>query len=102
MSIMTPVLEIGLPELSKEIIEELAMSCENEVTEYLLETLSNKSVEELSVSCILQLTDRLDVELDVMVSQKYSTVDDLDHIIEDAIAHGISWLEKRLLEMKNS
>ncbi len=99
---MTPVLEIGLPEISEDRIEELTEACEREVTEYLLERLTEKSIEDLSVICTLQLSEQLDVELDVMVSQKYATIDDLNQLIEDAIAHGVNWLEMRLLEMKNS
>lgn len=99
---MTPVLEIGLPDLSDESIEELAEACERAITEYILDKLSDKSIEDLSVSCTLQLIDQLDVELDIMVSQKYGTVEDLDQLIDDAITHGVNWLENRILEMKDN
>ncbi len=98
---MTPVLEIGLPDLSGEDLERLAEACEEKVTEYILSRVPEKSIEELNVTCILSLADQLDLDLDIAISQKYDTGEDLELLIDDAVSQGIRWLETRLLEMKN-
>ena len=98
---MNPIIEIGLPNLQAEDVEELVEACEQEVSEFILNILPRKSVEELSVSCILDLNDLLDLDFEIAISQLYDTGHILDDVISQAMDHGAKWLEIRLTEMKS-
>ncbi len=93
--------EIGLPDLSADIIERLTEECEEELTRFILEKVPQKSVDELLVSCILELTTQLDIDIEINIVQKYDTGVSLDQLIESASEYGTEWLETRLREMKN-
>ena len=99
---MNTIIDIGLPDISEEIIEQLAEECEAHVIEFIRDKISDKSIESLFVSCSFNLINgQLDVEVDIDISQSYDTGHNLDDILEEASAHGIDWLEKQLMEMKN-
>ena len=99
---MNTIIDIGLPDISEEIIEHLAEECEAQVINFIRTKISEKSIEALIVSCSFNLAgEQLDIEIDVDISQSYDTGQDLDHIIQEASDCGVSWLEKQLMEMKN-
>jgi hypothetical protein len=98
---MTIVLDIGLPDISEEIIEQLAEECEVQVTDFIKRTVPEKSIEALFITCSLNLLDgQLDVNLDIDISQAFDTGHDLDTLLQEAIDCGVEWLEKQLMEMK--
>ncbi|TXT53957.1 MAG: hypothetical protein BAJATHORv1_100042 [Candidatus Thorarchaeota archaeon] len=100
---MSPLLEIGLPDLSPDELEKLAEKCEEEVSQYITERVPQKSIEQLVVTCLLELSDdRLDVIINIDIIQKYESGHDLDSISDDAIEHAIEWVEDRLREMKEA
>jgi hypothetical protein len=93
---------IGIPPLSEEELEQLAEECENEVSTFVFEKVPPKSIEELSVSCVLELSDKLDVEIQIDLDQKYDTGHSLDELVHEATLHGIKWLDQKLMELKGS
>ena len=98
---MSIVLDIGLPDISEEIIEQLAEECEVQVTDFIKSKVPEKSIEALFVTCSLNLLDgQLDVNLDIDISQAFDTGHDLDDLLQEAIDCGVEWLEKKLMEMK--
>ncbi len=101
MKQMNPVIEIGLPKLQDQDLEDLVEACEQEVSEFILKILPPKSVEELSVSCILDLNELLNVDFEIAISQLYDTGHVLDDVISQSVDHGTKWLENRLTEMKS-
>jgi len=98
---MNPIIEIGLPKLQDQDIEDLAEACEQEVSEFIMNMLPPKSVEDLSVSCILDLNELLNIDFEIAISQLYDTGHNLDDVISQSIDHGTKWLEARLTEMKS-
>ncbi|MFW9848953.1 MAG: DUF3194 domain-containing protein [Candidatus Thorarchaeota archaeon] len=99
---MTPVVEIGLPELDEEQLNSLVEECEQEISNFILSKIPVKSVEDLTVVCIFELSDQLDVSIEIDVSQKYDTGHNLEELIEKATQHGYEWLEKQLRELDNN
>ena len=100
---MNPEIDaIGIPDLSEEELEQLAEECENEVSTFVFEKVPPKSIEELSVSCVLELSDKLDVEIQIDLDQKYDTGYSLDELVNEATLHGIKWLDQKLMELKGS
>jgi hypothetical protein len=98
---MSPPLSIGLPELSEEVIEQLAEECESQVSRFILKEIPEKSVETLFVSCTLELVDsQLDLDIQIEMSQQFDTGHSLDDLLQDATDFGVDWLENRLTEMK--
>ena len=98
---MSIVLDIGLPDISEEIIEQLAEECEVQVTDFIKSKVPEKSIEALFVTCSLNLLDgQLDVNLDIDISQAFDTGHDLDDLLQEAMDCGVEWLEKKLMEMK--
>lgn len=98
---MTNIIDIGLPDISEETIEQLAEDCELQVTEFLLKKVPEKSIEDLFISCALNLHDgQLDVDIDIEIAQGFDTGLSLDDVIRNAIDWGAEWLEKRLMELK--
>jgi len=98
---MSIVLDIGLPDISEDIIEQLAEECEGHVTDFIKSQVPEKSIEALFISCSLSLQDgQLDVNLDIDISQAFDTGHDLDDLLQEAIDCGVEWLEKKLMEMK--
>ncbi|TFG32998.1 hypothetical protein EU528_01465 [Candidatus Thorarchaeota archaeon] len=98
---MSVVIDIGLPDISEEIIEQLAEECEVHVTDFLKSAIPEKSIEVLFVSCSLSLLDgQLDVNLDIDISQAFDTGHNLDDLLQEAIDCGVEWLENKLMEMK--
>ena len=94
--------DIGLPELTKDIIEKLAEECEAEISKFILERIPKKSISEMSVSCILDLTTQLDLEITIDVIQSYDTGHPIDALVEEASEYGEKWIKKRLMEMKGA
>ena len=97
---MTPVVEIGLPELDEKQLDLLAEACEQEITKFILNTIPVKSVEDLTIVCILEMSDQLDVFIEIDIAQQYDTGRNLDELIEKATQHGYHWLEEQLRELK--
>lgn len=98
---MTPVINIGLPDISEDIIEQLAEECEAQVLEFIKNQIPEKSLETLFIACSLNLSNgQLDVDIDIDINQKFDTGHDLDNLLQDAIESGEKWLENKLMEMK--
>ncbi len=101
MSEMSVIIDIGLPDISEDIIEQLAEECEVHVTDFIKNKVPGKSLDVLFVTCSLNLQDRqLDVNLDIDISQAFDTGHDLDDLLQEAVDCGVEWLEKKLMEMK--
>ncbi len=100
MRAMSPVFEIGLPDLSEEDIETLVEECEVEITNFIFNLVPAKSVEEFNVSCSLHLEDKLDLDVEINLAQGYNSGHSLDSVIEKATEHAVKWLESRILELK--
>jgi hypothetical protein len=99
---MTPVIDIGLPDISEETIEQLAEECEVQVLEFIKKQVPEKSLEALFITCSLNLSNgQLDVDIDIDISQTFDTGHDLDNLLQEAIDCGEEWLEKKLMEMKS-
>ena len=92
--------DIGLQELTEDIIEKLAEECETEISRFILERIPRKSISEMSVSCILDLTTQLDLEISIDITQSYDTGHPIEAIVEEASEYGEKWIKKRLMEMK--
>jgi hypothetical protein len=101
VSEMSVIIDIGLPDISEDIIEQLAEECEVQVTEFIRSKVPEKSIDTLFVTCSLTLLDgQLDVNIDIDISQAFDTGQDLDDLLQEAIDCGVEWLEKKLMEMK--
>lgn len=99
---MNTVIDIGLPDISEDVIEQLAEDCESQVTDFIKNHVPAKSIETLFITCSLSLSDgQLDVDIDIDISQKFDTGHDLDNLLHDAIDCGEKWLEDKLKEMKS-
>lgn len=100
MRSMTPIIEIGLPDLDLDKIEQLAEECEQETSNYILNNIPAKSIDALVVSCSFDMGEQLDVEIVIEIDLKYDTGINPDEVIENASEFGTNWLQKRLMEMK--
>jgi len=101
VSEMSVIIDIGLPDISEDIIEQLAEECEVQVTEFIKNKVPEKSIDVLFVTCSLNLLDgQLDVNLDIDISQAFDTGHDLDDLLQETVDCGVEWLEKKLMEMK--
>ena len=92
-------IEIGLSPMTEDEIESLAEQCEIEVSTYLLKQIPQKSIDEFQVTCILEMSGKLDVDIIIDISQKYTTSESLDALVNEAVEFGMNWLETRLREM---
>ena len=98
---MNPTLSIGLPDLSEEILEQLAEECEAQVSKFILKKIPEKSIETLFVSCILELQDgQLDLDVQLEITQLFETGHSLEDLLQEATHFGVEWLENQLTEMK--
>ena len=98
---MSSIIDIGLPDISEDTIEQLAEECEVQVMEFIKTNVPEKSMESLFITCSLNLVDgQLDVNIDIDISQAFDTGHDLDTLLQEAIDCGLEWLEKQLMEMK--
>jgi len=98
---MSIIIDIGLPDISEETIEQLAEECEVQVLEFIRSQVPEKSLDVLFITCSLNLLDgQLDVNLDIDISQAFDTGHDLDDLLQEAMDCGTEWLEKKLMEMK--
>ena len=101
MSEMSVIIDIGLPDISEDIIEQLAEECEVQVSDFIKSKIPEKSMDVLFVSCSLNLLDgQLDVNLDIDISQAFDTGHNLDDLLQEAMDCGVEWLENKLMEMK--
>ena len=99
---MSPVLSIGLPELSEEVMEQLTEDCEAQISGYIVKKIPDKSIESMFVSCTLELDNgQLDLDVQIELSQVFDTGHSLDDILQEATDFGVEWLEKQLAEMKD-
>lgn len=99
---MNPTLSIGLPELSKEVIEQLTEECEAQVSKFILKKIPEKSIDTLFVSCTLELQDsQLDLDVQLEITQLFDTGHSLEDLLQEATNFGVEWLENQLTEMKN-
>ena len=98
---MSVIIDIGLPDISEDVIEQLAEECELQVTEFIKSKMPEKSIDALFITCSLSLVDgQLDVNLDIDISQAFDTGHDLDDLLREAMECGVKWLEDKLMEMK--
>ena len=98
---MSIIIDIGLPDISEDTIEQLAEECEVQVMEFIKSQVPEKSLDTLFITCSLNLLDgQLDVNLDIDISQAFDTGHDLDDLLQEAMDCGAEWLEKKLMEMK--
>ena len=98
---MSIIIDIGLPAISEDIIEQLAEECEVQVSDFIKNKVPEKSLDILFITCSLNLTDgQLDVNIDIDISQAFDTGHDLDDLLQEAVDCGVEWLEKKLMEMK--
>ena len=98
---MSPILSIGLPDMSEEVMEQLAEECESQVSKHILKKIPEKSIDTLFVSCTLELMDgQLDLDVQLEISQVFDTGQSLDDLLQEATDFGVEWLEKQLTEMK--
>ncbi len=98
---MSAIIDIGLPDISEDIIEQLAEECEVQVSDFIKNKVPEKSLDVLFITCSLNLIDgQLDVNLDIDISQAFDTGHDLDDLLQKAVDSGVEWLEKKLMEMK--
>jgi hypothetical protein len=98
---MSPVLSIGLPELSEEVIEKLTEDCEAQISGFIVKKIPEKSIESMFVSCTLELENgQLDLDVQIELSQVFDTGHSLDDLLQEATDFGVEWLEKQLTEMK--
>ena len=99
---MNPVLSIGLPELSEEVIEKLTEDCEAQISGFIVKKIPEKSIESMFVSCTLELDNgQLDLDVQIELSQVFDTGHSLDDLLQEAIDFGVEWLENQLAEMKD-
>ena len=98
---MSTIIDIGLPAISEDIIEQLAEECEVQVSDFIKNKVPEKSLAVLFITCSLNLQNgQLDVNLDIDISQAFDTGYDLDDLLQEAVDCGVEWLEKKLMEMK--
>lgn len=98
---MSTIIDIGLPDISEDIIEQLAEECEIQVSDFIKNKIPEKSLDVLFITCSLNLQNgQLDVNLDIDISQAFDTGHDLDDLLQEAVDCGVEWLEKKLMEMK--
>ena len=98
---MSPTLNIGLPDMSEEVMEQLTEECEAQVSTYIVKKIPEKSIDTLFVSCTLELMDgQLDLDVQLEISQLFDTGHSLDDLLQEATDFGVEWLENQLTEMK--
>ncbi len=98
---MSTIIDIGLPDISEDIIEQLAEECEVQVSDFIKNKVPEKSLDVLFITCSLNLQNgQLDVNLDIDISQAFDTGHVLDDLLQEAMDCGVEWLEKKLMEMK--
>jgi len=98
---MSIIIDIGLPDISEDTIEQLAEECEIQVMEFIKSQVPEKSLDSLFITCSLNLLDgQLDVNIDIDISQAFDTGHNLDDLLQEAMDSGVEWLEKKLMEMK--
>ena len=99
---MNPVLSIGLPELSEEVIEKLTEDCEAQISGFIVKKIPEKSIESMFVSCTRALDKgQLDLDVQIELSQVFDTGHSLDDLLQEATDFGVEWLENQLAEMKD-
>jgi hypothetical protein len=98
---MNPVLSIGLPNLTEEVIEKLTEDCEAQISGFIVKQIPEKSIESMFVSCTLELENgQLDLDVQIELSQVFDTGHSLDDLLQEATDFGVEWLENQLAEMK--
>jgi len=98
---MSPILSIGLPEMTEEVITQLAEDCEAQISKFILKKIPEKSIDTLFVSCALELVEnQLDLDVQLEINQLFDTGHSLDDLLQEATDFGVKWLENQLTEMK--
>ncbi|MHA1944398.1 MAG: DUF3194 domain-containing protein [Candidatus Thorarchaeota archaeon] len=99
---MSPILSIGLPEISEEVIEKLTEDCEAQISGFIVKKISGKSIESMFVSCTLEYeNDQLDLDVQIEINQVFDTGHSLDDLLQEATDFGVEWLENQLTEMRD-
>ena len=99
---MSPILSIGLPEISEEVIEKLTEDCEAQISGFIVKKIPEKSIESMFVSCTLEFENsQLDLDVQIEISQVFDTGHSLDDLLQEATDFGVEWLENQLTEMKD-
>ena len=98
---MSIIIDIGLPDISEDIIEQLAEECEVQVSDFIKNKVPEKSLDILFITCSLNLLNgQLDVNLDIDIGQAFDTGHNLDDLLQESVDCGVEWIEKKLMEMK--
>jgi len=98
---MSPIITLGLPDMTEDVLEQLAEDCESQISKFILKKIPEKSIDTLFVSCALELIDgQLDLDVEIEIDQLFGTSQPLDDLLQDATDFGVKWLENRLTEMK--
>ena len=99
---MSPILSIGLPKLSEEVIEKLTEDCEAQISGFIVKKIPEKSIESMFVSCTLEFENgQLDLDVQIEISQVFDTGHSLDDLLQEATDFGVERLENQLTEMKD-
>ncbi len=94
-------MEIGIPELKSEQVEELCSIVEKTAREYVISKLSPKRIEALNISVETEGTKpvRLTVDVDVSLSPLMEKFD-VQKLVDEAIKEAFTSAENYLRELK--
>lgn len=94
-------MEIGIPELKSEQVEELCSIVEKTAREYVISKLSPKRIEALNISVETEGTKpvRLTVDVDVSLSPLMKKFD-VQKLVDEAIKEAFTSAENYLRELK--
>jgi len=93
--------EIGIPELKSEQIEELCLIVEKTARQYLISKVSQKRIEALNISVETEGTKpvRLTVDVDVSLSPLMKKIN-VQKLVDEAIKEAFTSAENYLRELK--
>jgi len=93
--------ELGIPELNGEQIEELSLIVEKTAREYVLSKISPKRIETLNISVETEGTKpvRLTVDIDVSLSPLMKKFD-VQKLVDEAVKEAFTSAENYLRELK--
>ncbi len=94
-------MEIGIPELKSEQIEELCLIVEKTARQYLISKVSQKRIEALNISVETEGTKpvRLTVDVDVSLSPLMKKIN-VQKLVDEAIKEAFTSAENYLRELK--
>jgi hypothetical protein len=95
------IVELGIPELNGEQIEELSLIAEKTARKYVLSKISPKRIETLNISVETEGTKpvRLTVDVDVSLSPLMKKID-VQKLVDEAVKEAFTSAENYLRELK--